>query len=286
MRGLLALFLGLVTLSSATVSAQGYVVTYTVTEEWVEVPPAPETLDASADRAIAFRRARTPTALAAYGPFRVLDTKRAALVGVTGPATPSQFQAMLRDYPELKMLEMLEGPGTEDDRANLATGRMIREAGMATHVPADGSVRSGAVELFLAGTKRTMDEGAEFAVHSWLDDRGLQADDYAADSPEHAYYLRYYREMGMDEKQARAFYDMTNSVPHETALWLGAKDMRQWVGNASETGVVAKAANDNATPDAKAEESAAKADVVEPATKPESKPEPRISYLDLSVANF
>ncbi len=242
----------------APVSAQGYVVQYTVTEEWVEVPPAPE----SADRAIAFRRARTPTSIAAYGPFRVLDARRAVLVGVTGPATPSEFKAMLRDYPQIAQLDFLEAPGTDDDRANLATGRLIRAAGIATHVPADGSVRSGAVELFLAGAKRTIDDGAEFAVHSWLDDSGRQADDYAADSPEHAYYLRYYREMGMSAEAARAFYDMTNSVPHETALWLGAQDMRQWLGDSPVDGVVT--------------------------SKPKSAPEsqPRISYLDLGTTNF
>ena len=262
MRGLFALFLGLVAFSSAAVSAQGYVVTYTVTEEWVEVPSAPDTVDATADRAIAFRRARTPSAIAAYGPFRVLDANRAALVGVTGPATPLQFQAMLRDFPELKRLELLECPGTDDDRANLATGRLIRAAGLETHVPADGSVRSGAVELFLAGATRSIEDGAEFAVHSWLDDRGMQADDYAADSPEHAYYLRYYREMGMDAEKARAFYDMTNSVPHETALWLTAQDMRGWLGEAPD-GTVQVAA-----------------------TADEAKPEPRISYLDLDGLSY
>lgn len=258
MRGLFALFFGFIALLSAPVSAQGYTVSVTVTEEWVDVPPAPE----SADRAIAFRRARTPTAIAAYGPFRVLDAKRAALVGVTGPATPSEFTAMLRDYPQLAQLDLIECPGTDDDRANLATGRLIRAAGLATHVPSDGSVRSGAVELFFAGKTRTMDDGAEFAVHSWLDDRGLQADDYAADSPEHAYYLRYYREMGMDAEQARAFYDMTNSVPHETALWLGAQDMRKWLGDAPETGVTSTA---------------------KPAA---AELKPRISYLDFDPASF
>ncbi|MHA6332719.1 alpha/beta hydrolase [Qipengyuania sp. CAU 1752] len=255
MRCLFALATALAAFISAPATAQGYVVEYTVTEEWVEVPSTAE----SADRAIAFRRARTPTAIAAYGPFRVLDAKRAALVGVTGPATPAQFKAMLRDYPALEQLEMLECPGTEDDRANLATGRLIRAAGLETHVPADGSVRSGAVELFLAGAKRTIAEGAEFAVHSWLDDSGLQADDYRNDSPEHAYYLRYYREMGMSAESARAFYEMTNSVPHETALWLTAQDMRKWLGEAPRGTVLAS-----------------KSAVADKAL-------PRISYLDLTL---
>jgi len=97
-------------------------------------------------------------AIARYGPFRVLDSGRAALVGVTDSATPTQFAAMLRDHPALTMLELVECPGTEDDRANLELGRLIRAAGFVTRVPRGGSVRSGAVELFLAGTARHIEE--------------------------------------------------------------------------------------------------------------------------------
>lgn len=252
MRAIIALLFGFASFFAVSASAQQYVVEVTVTETWVELPPE------SADRTIALSGARTPTSIAAYGPFRVLDETRAALVGVTGPATPAQFRAMLRDYPRLARLEFIECPGTDDDRANLATGRLIRAAGLETHVPADGSVRSGAVELFLAGKTRVIEDGAEFAVHSWLDESGLEADDYAADSPEHLAYLRYYREMGMDEGQARAFYDMTNSAPHEGALWLTAQDMRRWIGEAP-AGTVTASAPDQS---------------------------PRISYLDFAATNF
>lgn len=184
-------------------------------------------------------------AIARYGPFRVLDSGRAALVGVTDSATPGQFAAMLRDYPALAALEMVECPGTEDDRANLELGRLIRAAGLATRVPRGGSVRSGAVELFLAGTARHIEEGAEFAVHSWIDEDGREAADFAPGAAIHQPYLAYYREMDMDEAQARAFYAMTNSAPFAAAKWLDAAEMRRWVG----TGV--------------------------------SRPHPRIAYLDL-----
>lgn len=169
-------------------------------------------------------------AIASYGPFRVLGPTRVALVGVTGSAAPAQFAAMLRDYPALATLEMVECPGTEDDLANLSLGRMIRAAGIATHVPAGGSVRSGAVELFLAGATRRIDEGAEFAVHSWIDEDGREASDYAAGAAIHQPYLAYYREMGMDAAGARAFYAMTNSASFAEAKWLDAAEMRRWVG--------------------------------------------------------
>lgn len=170
-----------------------------------------------------------PRGIASFGPFRVLDPTRAALVDVTDSASPAQFAAMLRTYPGISLLELIECPGTEDDRANLKLGRMIRAGGIATLVPAGGSVRSGGVELFLAGSRRIAEPRAEFAVHSWADEDGREASDYAADAPENRAYLDYYREMGMDAVQAKAFYAMTNSVSFSEAKWLSGTEMGRWV---------------------------------------------------------
>jgi hypothetical protein len=174
-------------------------------------------------------RAGVQAALAQYGPFRVLDGERAALVAATDVASPRHFDAMLRDHPGLKVLEMPDAPGTSHDLANLALGRRIRAAGLATHVPAGGSVRSGAVELFLAGTRQTIAQGATFAVHSWMDTRGLEPRHFAENAPENRLYLDYYEEMGMAPDLARAFYAMTNSVPHSEALWLNSAQMQSWI---------------------------------------------------------
>jgi hypothetical protein len=167
--------------------------------------------------------------VAAYGPFRVLDAGHAALVDATDERSPSAFTRMLHDYPGIAVLEMVECPGTDDDQANLRLGRMIHQRGLATHVPDGGSVRSGAVELFLAGTRHVAEPKAEFAVHSWLDQDGRQPGDYAASDPANREYLDYYRAMGMSPAEASAFYDMTNSVPNADAKWLTASEMQRWV---------------------------------------------------------
>lgn len=172
---------------------------------------------------------RPAMALAQYGPFVVASPSVARMVGSTNGRSLREFEAMLRDFPGIKTLEMVEAPGTSNDIANLAIGRKIRAAGIATHVPRGGSVRSGAVELFLAGTARTMEDGATFAVHSWLDNHGREASDFSEDHPANRLYLDYYVEMGMSEKQARSFYAMTNSVPHASARWLKADEMRGWI---------------------------------------------------------
>lgn len=166
---------------------------------------------------------------AQYGPFRVVAPDRVEMAGATDSATPAQFAAMLRNHPGVRRLVLLRCPGTYDDIANLKLGRMIREAGLATHVPANGSVRSGAVDLFLAGRERVIEDGAEFAVHSWRDRFGREAGDFAPGEGPNRTYLEYYRAVGMDPASARDFYAFTNSVPHADALWLAAEEMRGWV---------------------------------------------------------
>lgn len=218
----LALLLFLIAASAQPLRAQQTVIVETIAGETIIAPGGSE-------RYVGTLQATAPKAIAAFGPFLVLDATRAALVGGTDSASPAQFAAMLRTYPDIALIEMIECPGTEDDRANLHLGRMIRARGIATLVPAGGSVRSGGVELFLAGTRRIADPAAEFAVHSWADEDGREARDYPADAPENRAYIDYYREMGMAPGQAQAFYAMTNSVPFNQAKWLSGAEMARWV---------------------------------------------------------
>jgi hypothetical protein len=195
--------------------------------------------EGGAERTLAATASNPAQGVAAYGPFRVLDDRRAALVDVTDGASVPAFEAMLRDHPGIATLELIECPGTDDDAANLALGRMIRARGLATHVPANGSVRSGGVELFLAGARRVIDDGAEFAVHAWRDTDGREPGDYGPESPYNRAYVDYYREMGVPA--AQAFYDMTNAVPNSDARWLTAQDMRGWLGEPREGDVTVAA---------------------------------------------
>lgn len=167
--------------------------------------------------------------LASFGPFHMVAPDRAELIGSIESETPAQFRALLRAFPGLKQIDMVECPGTGDDEANFALARMVRRAGVATYIPDGGSVRSGGVELFLAGAKRSAAPTAEFAVHSWLDEDGLEADDFAADDPVNAEYVAFYREMGMSDANARAFYALTNSVGHDDALYLKTADVARYV---------------------------------------------------------
>ena len=201
--------------------------TATISVEVVQETPA---ADPGGERFVAQGRADAAgiAAIASFGPFRVIDGTRVALIDATDTATPRQFAQMLIAFPGLRTIEMIECPGTSDDTANLRLGRMIRRAGLDTYVPEGGSVRSGAVELFLAGKHRRADSGAQFAVHSWQDSDGFEPSDVAENDPVNLAYLAYYREMGLSDPQARAFYAMTNAVPHDEALWLSKDEFARY----------------------------------------------------------
>lgn len=164
-----------------------------------------------------------------FGPFRVIDEQMAELDGVTDSGSPAHFIAMTSKFPQLRVLRMANCPGTIDDVANLRLGRMIHARGMATIVPSSGSVRSGAVEIFIAGVVRTAERGAEFAVHTWSDRKGVEMANSAASDPISQAYLAYYFEMGLSKKQARDFYLLTNSANKDQVRWLNVNDMAVYV---------------------------------------------------------
>tara|TARA_R110000824_G_scaffold2274_3_gene10644 strand:- start:303 stop:1034 length:732 start_codon:yes stop_codon:yes gene_type:complete len=163
-----------------------------------------------------------------YGPFRVIAADAVEMTGTVDSYTPALFRQMIQHFPGIKRIEMLDCDGSVDEEANLNLARMIRRAGISTHVPANGSVRSGAVELFLAGATRTAHPNAEFIVHSWMDEDGREANDYPANDPVHSEYLDYYAEMGVPVPTAKAFYALTNSVPFSDQLRLSRNDMARF----------------------------------------------------------
>ena len=202
--------------------------TVTVEDEWLDDGVPAFTLDIPGKR-IAQSAGAQSVGLARFGVFSVRDGKTAELSGTVTTRTPQDFAAMLRAYPAISTLQITECDGTDDDEANLKLARMVRARGMTTYVPAFGSARSGGVELFLAGARRRADHGAEFAVHSWRDDEGYEASDFPISDAVHADYIRFYREMGMSDANAHAFYQLTNSVSFDDVLWLTKADLARFI---------------------------------------------------------
>ena len=163
--------------------------------------------------------------IASFGPFQVVAPDRVELNGSIESDTPAQFKAMLQRYPSIRQIDMIDCPGTDDDEANLALARMVRKAGIATYVPDGGSVRSGGVELFLAGAKRSAGARTRNSPCTAGSMRtGLSLMTMPSSDPVNQEYVDYYREIGHEcEEQAKAFYALTNSVPHDDALYLKSR---------------------------------------------------------------
>jgi hypothetical protein len=198
----------------------------TVTTETVVIEDVVDDGDAGyIDDAIA--QPRPGIGVSAYGPFSVVGDS-IIMNGAVDTDTPAKFRALLAANPGVKMIEMVDCPGSEDDDSNLELARLIHAAGLNTHVPADGSIRSGAVELFLAGKERTSAPGAQFGVHSWRDDTGREARDYAADSAVHKPYLRFYKEVGFSPDMAKAFYDFTNRASFDDIHYMTGTELARY----------------------------------------------------------
>lgn len=196
--------------------------TWTETVEEDEIAPAK-----ASQRFVPFAAepAALRPALASYGPFRLVAPDTIEMAGTVDSASPRDFAALMAAHPGVRRLVMVDCPGSIDEAANHLLARAVRRAGLETYVPQGGSVRSGAVELFLAGVRRRAHASAEFGVHSWRDEDGHEASDFPADDPVHAEYLSYYRDMGIPADAARRFYALTNSVPFDDVRYLAARDM-------------------------------------------------------------
>jgi hypothetical protein len=120
----------------------------------------------------------------------------AVMTGVIGPITPGRVLQLILEHPAVTEIVMKDMPGSMDDDSNVRAARLVRDRGLATHVPADREVASGATDFFLAGTRRTWEPGAKFGVHSW---GGLEVDgdQVPKDHPQHQLYLDFYAEMGI-----------------------------------------------------------------------------------------
>ena len=142
----------------------------------------------------------------------------ARMTGTIDCTTPAVVQQLLSANPQLTTIVLVNVPGSADDDANLAAARLIRQAGINTHVPAGPGVASGGTDFFLAGVIRTMDAGAVIGVHSWADGNGsgkAQKDsnpNWATDTA-HASFLQYYQEMGLADPSGFYCYTMDAAPP-------------------------------------------------------------------------
>ncbi len=160
--------------------------------------------------------------------FRV-QGNRAYLNGTLGKRTFNQVVDLMTSHPEVDTIVEENVPGSIDDETNMETGRLIRKFGLNTHVPADGEISSGGVDLFLAGVKRTLEKGARVGVHSWGtgDPNGLTARDYPRDAEEHKAQLSYVTEM-LGESGPDFYFFTLDAAPFDGMHYMTDEEIARW----------------------------------------------------------
>lgn len=84
--------------------------------------------------------------------------------GTINEDTATAFAAVKEGNPELKQVVFLDVDGPIGGPGGIALGRAVRAAGMRTHLRNDSRVSGGAVDAFLGGTQRTLEDGAVIAA--------------------------------------------------------------------------------------------------------------------------
>tara|TARA_R110002049_G_scaffold10127_2_gene50286 strand:- start:82864 stop:83439 length:576 start_codon:yes stop_codon:yes gene_type:complete len=116
------------------------------------------------------------------------------LSGTITSRTAANFKRMLVANPQVDTVVLTQIDGSIDGAATIDMGYQLRALGMATHLRRDSVVDSGGVDLFLAGTRRSMAPGARLGVHSWRNGY-REGSSYPAGSPEHQMTRRYVADM-------------------------------------------------------------------------------------------
>ncbi|NOK57866.1 MAG: hypothetical protein GFH27_549287n170 [Chloroflexi bacterium AL-W] len=138
----------------------------------------------------------------------VVDDTQAVLTGLLGTRSYTQMQEMIEQHPEVETLVLQDVPGSINDTINVHTGRLVRNAGLDTYVPANGLTASGGTDLLLAGVERIVEEGATIGVHTWCCEDDLQAWELPDDHPAHNDLITYSNEM-LGSDIGRDFYFYT-----------------------------------------------------------------------------
>lgn len=158
-------------------------------------------------------------------PFAILNETTLVLDGEIDSNTERAFDEAIRQNPNTELLIFREAPGSSDDETNLKVGKKLFQLGLNTHVDDNGFIASGAVDLFLAGTKRTLGANTRVGVHSWSDGSN-EATDFPRNSSEHLLFIDYYKAIGIEAQLAEDFYFFTiNAATADDIHWMTAMEI-------------------------------------------------------------
>jgi len=128
--------------------------------------------------------------------------------GSTNGSSVSQVGRFLDNNPAVDKLVFKWMSGTSDADRNLIIARKIRNRDLHTHLTSGSFIASGAVDLFLAGTTRTMECGARIGVHSWSSGDGIYHPAAIGHDPRQKTQEKFLKDMDIDP----SFYVFTRDA--------------------------------------------------------------------------
>lgn len=145
-----------------------------------------------------------------------IDGSDAIIRGALGSRTLAQIEYLIAEHPEVERLVLQSIDGSVNDEVNVVTVARIREAGLNTHVPADGEIYSGGVDLFAGGVERTAEPGATIGVHAWCcGPDGESAHLIPVDDPAHDHQTSLFRSLLGDEGGDRFYFFTLQAAPFD-----------------------------------------------------------------------
>ena len=149
--------------------------------------------------------------------------------GYTDDRSVGVVRDLMNEHPQVDTLVLKRMSGTRDSARNITLARDIRKRGLNTHLEKNSIIASGAVDLFLAGKRRTMECGALIGVHSWSisgsnENVRISPKDIGYDRSQ-KYHESFLRDMGIDP----AFYAYTRAAAEpESIHYMSVEDINRF----------------------------------------------------------
>lgn len=138
-----------------------------------------------------------------------VDGTTAKINGTLGSITYNKILDLNAIHKNVHTILFEEIEGSVNDDINVETGRLIRKAGYTTALNTNSKIYSGGVDLFCAGKKRTIKNGAKLGVHSWCCcENGEDASQITENDSQHQKQINYFNEM-LGSPLGKEFYFFT-----------------------------------------------------------------------------
>jgi len=160
----------------------------------------------------------------------IIQQDKAYMYGVIGSRIVETVNELIRSYPAVERIVLVNVPGSMDDEANLSAAKLVFDKGLNTQLLSNSDIASGGVDFFLAGNKRVLAKGANIGVHSWASEENgklIQGKDLPRDHSAHKPYIDFYQYIQM--QAAAEFYFFTlEAAPAQSIHYMRQEEIDSW----------------------------------------------------------